>query len=196
MRYVNKCKLAYLLYSPFQNILLRLKGVKAEGIVYVGGGISVFKDRLASITIGRGCRFMSKQWGNPPVLSEGALNKVCQEKVLFISPRWNMMSGLYFYGVLSPLYLAGKLTQYSVSESSNYCSNPVIIHYLTGFYNRPWYSPCSHPLKHLYYKYQRMSMWKEIEPTHSSLPIRLRLISFYMKHKVLIIKYISKIWMR
>ena len=37
---------------------------------------------------------------------------------------------------------------------------------------------------------------KEIEPTHSSLPIRLRLISFYMKHKVLIIKYISKIWMR
>lgn len=65
MRYVNKCKLAYLLYSPFQNILLRLKGVKAEGIVYVGGGISVFKDRLTSITIGRGCRFMSKQWGNP-----------------------------------------------------------------------------------------------------------------------------------
>lgn len=141
-------------------------------------------------------RVIEEYNGNPPVLSEGALNKVCQEKVLFISPRWNMMSGLYFYGVLSPLYLAGKLTQYSVSELSNYCSNPVIIHYLTGFYNRPWYSPCSHPLKHLYYKYQRMSMWKEIEPTHSSLPIRLRLISFYMKHKVLIIKYISKIWMR
>lgn len=46
-----------------------------------------------------------------------------------------------------------------------------------------------------WWKYQKKKR-KEIEPTHSSLPIRLRLISFYMKHKVLIIKYISKIWMR
>lgn len=111
--------------------------------------------------------------GNPPVLSEGALNKVCTGHVKYISLRWNCMAGILYYGLLNINYLAKLLTQYAKEDLYESCQHPVNIHYLAGFYNRPWFTPCSHPLKERYYYYQSLSPWKDTKPTHKPLPFKL-----------------------
>lgn len=116
--------------------------------------------------------------GNPPTLSEGALNKVCQGHVKYISLRWNCMAGILYFGRLNMKYLATKLDQYTEDDLKESCEHPVVIHYLTAFYNRPWFRPCTHPYKDRYYYYQAMSPWKAVKPTFKPLPIRLKLIDF------------------
>lgn len=114
--------------------------------------------------------------GNPPTLSEGALNKVCQGYVKYISLRYNLMAGILYFGLINAKRLAKDLDAYTAEDLYDSCKNPVCIHYLTAFYNRPWFSPCSHPYKDEYYKYQAMSPWRDDKPHYKPLPIRLRLI--------------------
>lgn len=61
---ILRCKLAYLMYSPYQYLKIRLLGVKTNGIVYSAGRLCVNKANSAEISIGKKCRFMSKSWGN------------------------------------------------------------------------------------------------------------------------------------
>lgn len=116
--------------------------------------------------------------GNPPTLSEGALNKVCLGHVKYISPRWNCMAGILYHAKLNMKYLASILDQYSENDLKESCEHPIVIHYLTAFYNRPWFSPCTHPYKEKYYYYQAMSPWKDMKPTYKPLPLRVKLIDF------------------
>lgn len=119
--------------------------------------------------------------GNPPTLSEGALNKVCQGHVKYISLRYNLMAGILYFGMMDAKRLAQDLDAYTAEDLSDSCKNPVCIHYLTAFYNRPWLSPCSHPYKSEYYKYQALSPWKDVKPQHKPLPTRLRIIDLCYK---------------
>lgn len=64
MNHILHCKLLYALYTPFQNIKLKCNGVQTGGIVFTGGSLFVNRAKSATITIGKGCRFMSKSWGN------------------------------------------------------------------------------------------------------------------------------------
>ena len=96
--------------------------------------------------IGQVLRVVEEFNGNPPTLSEGTLNKVCYGKVKYISLQYNLMAGLLFMGRLDAGYLATKL-HYSKEEIENACDAPIVIHYLSAFYNRPWLAPCTHPYK-------------------------------------------------
>lgn len=113
--------------------------------------------------------------GDPPTLSEGALNKVCYNKVKYISLRYNLMAGLLFMRNLNADYLASVL-HYSKEEIEYSCDNPIVIHYLSAFYNRPWLIPCTHPYKDEYFKYQALSPWKDTEPKYQPLPKRIIMI--------------------
>lgn len=119
--------------------------------------------------------------GNPPTLSEGALNKVCQGHVKYISLKYNLMAGILYLGLMSPERLAEDLTAYSVEEIKKSCLHPVCIHYLTAFYNRPWCVQCTHPYKNEYFKYRNMSPWKDEALLNNSLPFRIRLIDLCYK---------------
>ena len=57
-------KLLYAVYSPFQNLKLKWNGVKTNGLVFTGGSLFVSRAKNSTISIGRGCRFMSKECGN------------------------------------------------------------------------------------------------------------------------------------
>lgn len=116
--------------------------------------------------------------GNPPTLSEGALNKVCRGHVKYISPRWNCMAGILYFARLNAKELTKVLDQYTMQDIEESCENPVVIHYLTAFYNRPWFTPCTHPYKEQYYKYQMISPWKDLMPLYKPLPLRIRGIDF------------------
>lgn len=113
--------------------------------------------------------------GNPPTLSEGALNKVCYGKVKYISLRYNLMAGLLDLCSLDLKYMAKRL-QYSEEDLRDSCVHPVVIHYLTAFYNRPWLYPCTHPYKDVFYRYKAMSPWSDKELEYKPLPSRLRMI--------------------
>lgn len=114
--------------------------------------------------------------GAPPVLSEGALNVVCKDHVKYISLRYNLMAGILYFYRLDKKYLYQRLSVYPPEDISESCKHPVCIHYLTAFYNRPWFTPCNHPYRDEYYKYQEMSPWNELKPTPKSLPMRTRMI--------------------
>ena len=83
-KYVIRCKILYALYTPFQNIKLKWKGVKTKGLVFTGGSLFVNRAKSASIIIGRGCRFMSKSWGNCIGLNHQCMLSVEREAKLTI----------------------------------------------------------------------------------------------------------------
>lgn len=64
MNRVLYVKLLYAIYSPFQNLKLKWNGVKTNGLVFTGGSLFVSRAKNSTISIGRGCRFMSKECGN------------------------------------------------------------------------------------------------------------------------------------
>lgn len=118
--------------------------------------------------------------GNPPVLSEGTLNKVCEGKIKSISLKFNMMAGVHQLIGLSPEYICSKLS-YSMDDILDSYKNPVVIHFLSGFYNRPWFKSCTHPLKDKYLSYKKVSPWKDDPLREGKLPLRLRCIGFLLR---------------
>ena len=113
--------------------------------------------------------------GTPPTLSEGALNKICFGKVKYISLRYNLMAGILYKCNLDSSYVA-KTLHYTEEELISSCRNPVVIHYLTAFYNRPWFSNCTHPYKDEYLKYKAMSPWENLSLRNGDLPLKLKWI--------------------
>lgn len=57
-------KCFYALYSPFQYLKLRIKGINVGRCLLACGSIYVSKFSSSTIKIGNNCRFMSKSWGN------------------------------------------------------------------------------------------------------------------------------------
>lgn len=114
--------------------------------------------------------------GNPPLLSEGVLNKVCVGKVKYISMRYNLMSGI-LYGYLHDLSYLSTCLHYAKEDLADSCENPVIIHYLSAYYNRPWCKGCTHPYKDYYTKYKRQSPWKNTPLEDKPLPLKIRLLN-------------------
>ena len=118
---------------------------------------------------------ISEYDGTPPVLSEGCLNKVCQGHIYKLPPRFNMMAGLYQSMKRDMKYMS-EVLDYEMKDLEESFKTPVIIHFLSGFYNRPWTNQCSHPLRNEFYKYKELSPWKDVPPINSKLPLRLRMI--------------------
>lgn len=118
--------------------------------------------------------------GNPPVLSEGALNKACLGRVKYLSLRFNLMAGILYLCRNNVDYLASKLhsTKEDLMDS---CNHPVIIHFLSAFYSRPWYISCTHPYKAYYLKYKKISPWKNLPLQKGKLPLKILLIHLLIK---------------
>lgn len=151
-------------------------GIKPETIVFNDGMTLMNVDYCReNKLIDKSLHLIDKFEGNPPVLSEGVLNSICQDKVKFISLRYNLMAGMYQIGIENSKYLS-TITSYSQEDIESSCQHPVIIHYLSAYYNRPWSKKCTHPLKHFYLKYKLISPWKDQELTNDDLPIKQNLI--------------------
>lgn len=132
--------------------------------------------------IGQVLKVVEEFDGNPPTLSEGALNKVCFGKVKYISPKYNLMAGLQHLCSLDSKHVSHILHSYTKEELEDACAHPVMIHYLTAFYNRPWFTPCTHPYKNEYFKYKAMSPWSDLQPEYKPLPTRIRSIRWCYQH--------------
>ncbi len=119
--------------------------------------------------------------GNPPVLSEGTINAVCKGKILIIDPRYNLMSGIVGETSKRIECLTGR-KYYSQEILDNATKNPCIIHYLSGFYNRPWCEQCSHPMKDIYLKFRKKTKWRNAPLQKKKLSRRVKLIGLAYYH--------------
>ena len=165
-------------------------------------GVPFFNDGMAIVNvdycrandlIGKTLKVVDDYNGNPPVLSEGALNKVCQGKVKYISPRYNLMAGLMYLCDLDIDYISKKML-YTKEELMSSLEKPAVIHYLSAFYNRPWFKRCSNPYKNVFYKYKSVSPWSDIPLQEGKLPIKLRIIDMlYRTFGLTKIEFIRKI---
>ena len=125
--------------------------------------------------------YIAKWNGNPPVLSEGTINAVCKNKMLIVNPCYNLSSG--FGGVTARRIKMMTGRDFYTEEELRYAnSHPVIIHYLRGYYNRPWCKQCTHPMKDQYLKYRSLTDWKDTPLQDKKLPTRIRLIGFLSRN--------------
>ena len=125
--------------------------------------------------------FIKKYDGEPPVLSEGTINAVCKGRIKIIHPRYNLVSGIVGQSKEKLEKLTGR-KYYSQEELNESTKNPCIIHYLSGFYNRPWCKRCTHPMKDEYLKYRNMTKWANAPLQDKDLSMRLKLVGFAYKY--------------
>ena len=59
-----KCKLLYFIYTFPALLRAWLSGVSFKGLCYFAGLPYMTRKKGSTISIGKGCRFMSKSWGN------------------------------------------------------------------------------------------------------------------------------------
>lgn len=116
--------------------------------------------------------------GNPPLLSEGIINLVCKGKILSLHPKYNLLSGLLDYKKNVFTNIDDYYSEETIKEAIN---KPVIIHYLSAFFNRPWNLDCIHPLKDRYLYYKSLSYWKDLPLKDDQLSLRLRIIKILYK---------------
>src|ERR1035437_2981780 len=116
---------------------------------------------------------IEKYNGSPPLLSEGTINSVCAGKIKVIHPKYNLMSGLIEFRGNK---FADVDSFYSDDEIRDAIRAPVVIHFLSAFYNRPWDLHCTHPMRNHYLYYKAHSVWKDVPLGNKKLNIRLRLI--------------------
>lgn len=159
-----------------------IDGLNDEDIVINDGVVLLNLDLWRKLSITEKCiYYIERNKGEPPVLSEGTINTVCRGKIVRLHPRYNLMSGLLDGNQkkFEELTCRKYYTQKSIGEA---IKNPCIIHFLSGFYNRPWCTRCTHPMKNVYLEYRNMTEWEKAPLQKKKLGIRLRVIGFLYRH--------------
>lgn len=94
--------------------------------------------------------FIDMYKGCVPHHDQGVINGVCKNKILVISPKYNVMPEMIYLGKDKIMKLYNINNYYEDKEIVEAKEKPVIIHYISKFYNRPWNKSCTHPYKELY----------------------------------------------
>ena len=84
---------------------------------------------------------------------QGIINGLCQGKILYLEPQFNLMPEMIMMSEkqLKRLYkLKGFYTEEQLEAARK---DPYIVHYISKFYNRPWFKECTHPYKSDFQKY-------------------------------------------
>lgn len=103
--------------------------------------------------------------GNPPHNDQGTINRVCAGYIEILPAAYNVMAPMFHF-TSRQIHSLFKIKQYYSQEELNMAQKkPIVIHYTDEFFNRPWFSNCTHPLKQLYLNFKEISPWKDA-PLH------------------------------
>ena len=120
-------------------------------------------------------KFVEAYKGMVPHHDQGIINGVCRGKILVINPKFNMMPQFLMYSAHQIKKLYDIEHYYSQCELDSAVKSPIIIHYISKFYNRPWFEDCTHPLKNLYKEYFSKTGWQyEYKKSNLSYKVKLR----------------------
>ncbi len=84
---------------------------------------------------------------------QGIVNGVCRGKIKILHPKFNTMSQFFLMTAKQIKGLYDIDCYYTQKELDEATKKPIIIHFISKFYNRPWIKECSHPHKNLYIDY-------------------------------------------
>ena len=84
---------------------------------------------------------------------QGIINGICKGKILYLEPKYNLMPEMIMMkeSQLKKLYKLKNF--YSESQLEEAKKDPYIVHYISKFYNRPWFKECTHPFKEDFRRY-------------------------------------------
>ena len=137
-----------------------------SSVPYICDGIVMINlDLWRKNKIGNACKtYINHYNGNPPMMSEGTLNYVCQHKIGVLPPKFNLMSFMIMYSMDEINTLFKVNDYYTKFELAEARKHPIIIHYIKELYNRPWFEPCDHPHKGVFRdKYESLFLENEYE---------------------------------
>lgn len=105
--------------------------------------------------------FIAKFNGQVPCCDQGTLNGVCRGKILILPPKYNLMTPMLTFKAEEAEKFFEVFNYYSQQELDEAISNPIFIHYVGGFFARPWFKNGNHPKQDLYRFYMERSPWKD-----------------------------------
>lgn len=110
--------------------------------VYVNAGVllvNIKKWREESIE--QQCMdFLEKNNFKVEFNDQGVINRVCNDRILTLSPKYNFMPPYERYSLRNLERIVGKKDFISNDELYETKANPIIIHYAGYAFNRPWFS--------------------------------------------------------
>ncbi|PEZ83313.1 glycosyltransferase family 8 protein [Bacillus sp. AFS017274] len=132
--------------------------------------------------------FINKYRGNVPHHDQGIINGVCKGRILILEPEFNLMPPFLHMNRMQIMKLYNIKKYYTQQQINSAIKDPVIIHFISKFYNRPWNKECTHPFKKLYEKYLNLSPWNNKlsnSPLDTKVQIRKRVyekMPFFIYH--------------
>lgn len=138
-----------------------------------GGVIVINLELWREMNITEKCiDFIYRFNGCPPHNDQGTINAVCNGYIKILPANYNVMPPMFCFTQKQILELFKMKRYYTQADIDNAVKEPVVIHYTDEFFNRPWFSNCTHPLKKLYLDYLALTPWKDCmlpfkEPTRN-----------------------------
>ena len=114
---------------------------------------------------------------------QGIINGVCKDHILYLHPKYNLIS--IFHGIeYEKIIKLGGLTDYYDKETvEDAQENPIFVHFSGGDLNRPWFNR-QQPYHELYYEYVNKTPFKD-QINVKKLPISGVLFYRFYKFKIL-----------
>lgn len=122
--------------------------------------------------------FIDNHNGNVIHHDQGVINGVIKNKKI-LPLKYNLMTSylmmsrdnmIKFYKVEDSFY-----SQEQIDEA---IKNPVYIHYTPGFTTRPWVKGCKHPYVDLYWKYLKLTPWKDFKPIKNNEKFHIKIVNW------------------
>ncbi len=136
-------------------------------------------------------QLMEKYNWSPPALSEGIINVVCTGRITAIHPKFNFLSAFYMFSNHQLNVFSKEDEYYPATVMDEARESPVIVHYLSGWYKRPWEIGCTHPMKKYYIEYIKKTKWSDLRLLDKKLPFTV--ITYKYAIKILPIEILTVI---
>lgn len=100
--------------------------------------------------------------GNVCYHDQGTINGVCKDKKI-IHPKFNVMTPFFVMSVNQLKRYHNIHSYYTQKELDEATKNPVFCHLTPYLTDRPWVKGNFHPLKNLYLKFQKETLWANVQ---------------------------------
>lgn len=135
--------------------------------------------------------FIKSYRGKVPHHDQGVINGVCKDNILILNPKYNFMPQFIMHTSKQIKKLYNIKSYYTQAELDNAVHSPVIIHFITKFYGRPWEEKCTHPMKNTYINNLKDTSF-EVELDNGKQDLKIKLRKFVFKNTPFIIFYLCE----
>lgn len=151
---------------------------------YINGGILIFNlKKWREVALEKQfLDYITAHNGDLPNVDQGIINGVCKDQILILDPKYNTIPQVFFYKSSKSIKKIYNIKKYYTQQQiDDAISEPVIIHFIRSFYDRPWNKSCTHPYKKLYLEYLNNSCFDKTLG-NPSLKKSVRIRKFVYEH--------------